>query len=55
MLNQIIAALIAVALVLVYVSPMLIKMKEPALAIVILIGVVTMLFDLWHSLRKPDD
>jgi len=32
-----------------------VKMKDPALAIVIVIGLVIMLVDLWHSLRKPED
>ena len=55
MLVKIVAALIAVALLLVYVGPMLFKMKDAALATVIVIGVVVMLVDLAHSLRKPED
>ncbi len=53
--TKIVAALIAIALMLVYLGPMVIKMKDAALASVIVIGIVIMLVDLWHSLRKPED
>ncbi len=52
---KILAALIAVALMLAFLSPMVIKMKDLALSIVILIGMVVMLVDLWHSLWNPED
>jgi L-asparagine transporter-like permease len=55
MLLKLLAALVAVALMLAYLVPMVVKMKDPALAIVIVIGLVIMLVDLWHSLRKPED
>jgi len=51
MATRIFAALLAVALVLAYVGPMVFKMKDVALAIVILIGCVVMLVDLWQSLK----
>jgi len=52
---KIVAALAAVALLLAYVGPVLVKMKDAALTTVIVIGIVVMLIDLWHSLRKPED
>ncbi len=55
MTTKILAGLVAIVLMLVYLSPMLIKMKDLALGAVILVGVVVMLVDLWHSLRKPED
>ena len=50
--TKIFAAVVAVALVLAYVGPMLYKMKDLPLAIVIMIGAVVMLADLWESLRE---
>jgi predicted ABC-type exoprotein transport system permease subunit len=55
MSTKIVAALVAVALMLAYLGPMVWKMKEVALSSLIAIGVVVMLVDLWHSLRKPED
>ena len=55
MLTKIFAALVAVALMLAYLGPIVFKMKDLALTSVILIGIIVMLVDLWHSLRKPED
>ncbi len=55
MLTKYLAALVAIALMLSYLGPMVFKMNDIALAGVILIGIVFMLVDLWHSLRKPED
>jgi len=55
MVTKFVAAAIAVALLLVYVGAIVLKMRDAALAAVIFIGVVVMLVDLWHSLRKPED
>lgn len=55
MTAKIIAAIVAVTLVLAFLGPMVLKMHDPALTIVILIGVIFMLADLWHSLQKPED
>ena len=53
--SKTVAAVVAVALMLAYLAPMVIKMKDPALTGVIVVGIVVMLVDLWHSLRKPED
>jgi hypothetical protein len=50
-----VAAFIAVALMMAFLIPMVVKMKDTALAVVILIGLAFMLVDLWQSLRKPED
>lgn len=49
------AAVLAVILMLVYLAPVVIKLRDPALTIVALIGVVLMLIDLWQSLRSAGD
>lgn len=54
-LIKILAAIIAVALLLAYLGPLMVKMRDIPLGIVVVIGIVFMLVDLWHSLRKPED
>ena len=55
MTTRILASLFAIVLVLAYVGPMVLKLKDAPLAIVILIGTVAMLVDLAHSLREAND
>lgn len=52
---KIFAAIVAVTLMIAYLSPMVFKLKEVALGGVILIGVVMMLIDLRQSLWAKDD
>jgi hypothetical protein len=52
---KIFAGVIAAALVLIYVSPVVLKLREPALTVTVLIGVVMMVVDLWQSLQSKDD
>ena len=54
MILKFVAGLIAAALVLAFLLPPAIKLKDLALAIVIGIGVVMMLVDLYQSLRRHD-
>jgi hypothetical protein len=51
---KLVSALIAIVLVLAYLLPVAWKLKELSLAVVIAIGVVMMLVDLWQSLRQSD-
>lgn len=52
---KIIAGIIATILVLMFLAPPVLKLKDVALTAVILIGVVMMLVDLWQSLQSKDD
>lgn len=54
MIMKIVSGLIAVVLVVAYLVPPAIKLKDLALAIVIVIGVALMLLDLWQSLWERD-
>lgn len=54
MIVKIFSGLVAVVLVLGYVVPPALKLKHGALAVVIAIGVVLMLIDLWQSLREKE-
>jgi len=55
MIFKIIAGLVAVTLMLVYLLPIMLKLQEPALTLVILTGIVMMLIDLWQSLQSKND
>ena len=55
MLIKIVAAVVAVALMLSFVTPVVFKLKDVALGVTIAIGVVMMLIDLWQSLQSEED
>ena len=50
-----VCAAVAVALMLAYLVPVILKMKEIPLAVVLLIGIAMMLVDLWQSLQSKED
>ena len=54
MILKIIAGLIAMLLMIAFVLPPAIKLKDGALAAVIALGIVLMLIDLWQSIREND-
>lgn len=49
-----ITGIIAIVLVLAYVTPLAVKLKEISLAVVIAIAVVMMLVDMFQTLRSKD-
>ncbi|MDH3563547.1 MAG: hypothetical protein OEN49_09170, partial [Gammaproteobacteria bacterium] len=55
MIFNIVAGFVAVILMLVYLGPVVIKLWDLALVLVILIGFVMMLIDLWQSLQSKED
>jgi len=52
---KIFAAVVAVVLLLGFLSPVVFKLKDVALTVIIVIGVAMMLIDLWQSLQTEDD
>ena len=54
MVLKVLAGLLAVVLVVIYLIPPVYKLKEIELGIVVAIGLLMMLVDLVHSLRKDD-
>ena len=52
---KIFSGIVAISLLLAYLVPLVIKLKEVSLGVVILIGVVMVLVDLWQSLQSKDD
>ena len=55
MLIKYIAAVVAVVLVLCFLVPPVLKLKDIALGVVISIGIAMMLADLWQSLQTKED
>lgn len=52
---KIFAGIVAMAIMLPYLAAPVIKLKDIALGVVVLIGVAMMLVDLWDSLQSKDD
>ena len=52
---KIFSGILAAALLMVFIGPVVIKLKDVSLSIVVLIGLVMMIVDIWHSLRTKDD
>ena len=50
-----VAGVLAAALLVLYISPVVVKLKDVALSAVVLIGLSMMLTDLWQSLRSKED
>jgi hypothetical protein len=51
---KIFAGVVAIALLLAYLIPLALKLKEVSLTVVFAIGVAMMLADLWRSMRSGD-
>ena len=51
---KIFASVVAAALLIVFIGPVVIKLKDVALSVVVLIGLTMMLTDIWQSLRSND-
>jgi uncharacterized membrane protein YccC len=55
MLIKYVSAVIAVVMVLSFLVPPVLKLQDVALGVIIAIGVVMMLIDLWQSLQAKED
>lgn len=51
---KILAGILSAALLIAYISPVVVKLKDVALTVVATIGLAMMLYDLWQSLREKD-
>ncbi len=52
---KIVGSIIAAALLILFLGPVVVKLKSVGLTAVVLIGVGMMLVDTWQSLRSADD
>jgi hypothetical protein len=50
-----VVGILAAALMFMYLGPIVLKLRSPALTIVVLIGIGIMLVDLWQSLKSKND
>jgi hypothetical protein len=50
-----IAGIVGAALLLIYVAPVVLRLKEISLWVIVLLGIGMMLVDLWQSLRSKED
>jgi len=55
MVIKILGGVVALSLVIAFLLPPLIKLKDVALGAVIVIGIVMMLVDLWQTLKSEED
>jgi ABC-type branched-subunit amino acid transport system permease subunit len=51
---KILSGVVAAALLIVFIGPVVVKLKDVALSVVVLIGISMMLTDLWQSLHEND-
>lgn len=51
---KIAAGILAAALLLVYIAPVVLRLQDPALWAVVALGVSMMLVDLWQSLKTTE-
>lgn len=52
---KIVAGIVAAALLLIYMAPVVLRLQDVALWVIVLIGVGMMLVDLWQSLQSKED
>lgn len=55
MIFKLVAGIVAAALLILFVGPVVIKLKDAALGIVVLIGLTMMVVDILQDLRSKDD
>lgn len=55
MIFKLVAGIVAAALLILFVGPVVIKLKDVALGAVVLIGLTMMVVDIWHDMRSKDD
>ena len=51
---KLVFGLIGAVLMIAFLASFVVKVKEPAMVVVVLIGVVMMLVDLWHARDEAD-
>lgn len=52
---KIIAGVVGALALLIYMAPVVLRLKEVSLSVICIIGVGMMLVDLWQSLQSKDD
>lgn len=55
MIFKVFAGIVAAVLLIGFISPVVVKLREPALVVVAIIGIAMMGVDIWQSLKSKDD
>ena len=55
MLFKILGSVLAAGLLIVFIGPVAIKLKDVAFSVVVLIGLTMMVVDIWQSLKSKED
>lgn len=55
MIFKIVAGIVAAALLVAFIGPVVVKLKDPALIVVSIIGLGMMAVDIWQSLKSRED
>ena len=55
MIFKIIGSILAASLLIIFIGPVAIKLKDVAFSVVVLIGLTMMIVDIWQSLRSKED
>jgi len=55
MLFKLIGSILAAGLLIVFIGPVAIKLKDVAFSVVVLIGLTMMIVDIWQALKSKDD
>jgi len=54
MLFKVLGSILAASLLVVFIGPVVVKLKDVALSIVVLIGLAMMIVDTWQGLKSKD-
>lgn len=55
MVFKILSSIVAALLLLIFIGPVVYKLKDVALTVVVSIGVTMMIVDIWHTVRAKDE
>lgn len=55
MIFKIIGSILAASMLIVFIGPVAIKIKDVAFSIVVLIGLTMMIVDIWQALKSKED
>jgi len=55
MVFKILGSILAASLLIVFIGPVALKLKDVAFSAVVLIGLTMMIIDIWHALQSKDD
>jgi uncharacterized membrane protein YccC len=55
MIFKVIGSILAASLLIVFIGPVAIKLKDVAFSVVVLIGLTMMIVDIWQALKSKED